>query len=370
MAGETIPEIEPGKLAPHEPVPQVLREAFKSWKGRLNKSTERPVEKLTDLATIGVKSRDISASSLREAIQSFQLDLGLDGEMPVALTEASDSEFVESYYLIKIPGLIVIPSLLPPAVQQAMLSRLFHRDLSNSAHQTNLHLHYDVQYPGSQTSENAVGITSNVSNASNKHGSFFGNSPDRVAFLPKSPQEHKPLTIEAALRRKLRWMTLGGQYDWTTKAYPKEPPPPFPEDIATFIRTIFPSMEPQAAIVNVYTPGDTLSMHRDVSEKVDKGLVSISLGCDAIFIIGLAEKNKSPVFEVLRLKSGDAVYMTGQSRLAWHGVPSIIPGTCPDYLKDWPGDEFSSWKGWMKDKRINLNIRQMFEDGHSEQNAA
>lgn len=258
----------------------------------------------------------------------------------------------------KTSGLIVIPSLLPPAVQKTMLSRLFHRDLSDPDHKTNMHLHYDVQYPRTQPPEDINGMNGNAA----EHKSFFSDSPDRVAFIPKNPQEHKPLTTKAALKKKLRWITLGGQYDWTTKSYPKEAPPSFPSDIASFIHTIFPTMTPQAAIINVYSPGDTLSMHRDVSEKVDKGLVSISIGCDAIFIIGLADRDQPPVCEVLRLRSGDAVYMTGQSRLAWHGVPSIIPGTCPDYLQDWPGEEFPEWQGWMKDKRINLNVRQMIDD--------
>ncbi|KAG4428879.1 hypothetical protein IFR05_015640 [Cadophora sp. M221] len=358
-----VPQIQPGELAPHEPVPRVLKDAFKLWKGRVEPIIQGRAEGLTALEAVEVKRHDISAQTLWEATQSFQASLGLGRENHIKIEEVSESHAIDSYSLTTIPGLIVIPSLLPPAVQQSMLSRLFHRDLSNPKHKTNLHLHYNVQYPPAQPTEGVDGVTSKTSHPSREQKSFFGDKPDSVAFLPKNPKEHKPLATKAALKKKLRWITLGGQYDWTAKAYPKEPPPPFPEDIASFIHKIFPSMEPQAAIVNVYSPGDTLSMHRDVSEKVDKGLVSISLGCDAIFIIGLASDDAPPVYEVLRLRSGDAVYMTGQSRLAWHGVPSIISGTCPDYLQDWPGEEFPEWRGWMKDKRINLNVRQMFDDG-------
>jgi hypothetical protein len=72
----------------------------------------------------------------------------------------------------------------------------------------------------------------------------------------------------------------------------------------------------------------------------------------------------------LRLRSGDAVYMTGASRFAWHGVPKIISGTCPEWLRNWPTEEgmdecgfngYERWRGWMDGKRINLNVRQMFE---------
>ncbi|KAK4691607.1 hypothetical protein P7C71_g5423, partial [Lecanoromycetidae sp. Uapishka_2] len=44
-------------------------------------------------------------------------------------------------------------------------------------------------------------------------------------------------------------------------------------DIAAFIHGLFPEMKPEAAIVNVYTPGDTLSLHRDVSEECENGLM-------------------------------------------------------------------------------------------------
>ena len=163
-------------------------------------------------------------------------------------------------------------------------------------------------------------------------------------------------------------MTLGGQYDWTKKKYPDEVPPAFPDDLQDMIQAKFPDMTPQAAIVNVYSPGDTLSLHRDVSEASDSGLVSISLGCDGIFIAGFSDTASSD-HAILRLRSGDAICMSGASRFAWHGVPQIIPGTCPSHLESWPAttaaedsgiDPFEHWRGWMKRKRINLNARQMF----------
>lgn len=172
---------------------------------------------------------------------------------------------------------------------------------------------------------------------------------------------HKPITIKSALEKKLRWVTLGGQYDWTNKVYPAEAPPEFPPDIADLVGSLFPDMDPQAAIVNFYSPGDTLSLHRDVSEEVDRGLVSVSLGCDAIFIIGLHDEAAGTRSLVLRLRSGDVVYMGGESRYAWHAVPCIVEKTCPEHLQSWPGDEFPAWQNWMKNKRINLNIRQMRE---------
>lgn len=121
-------------------------------------------------------------------------------------------------------------------------------------------------------------------------------------------------------------------------------------------------MKAEAAIVNLYSPGDTLSLHRDVSEECDRALVSISLGCDAIFVCGLAGvvEGEEPRVTAIRLRSGDAILMDGDSRYAWHGVPKVLSNTCPKWMSDWPGVQFPDWTGWMKDKRVNLNVRQMF----------
>lgn len=130
-------------------------------------------------------------------------------------------------------------------------------------------------------------------------------------------------------------------------------------------------MKAEAAIVNLYSPGDTLSLHRDVSEECDKPLVSISLGCDGIFVAGLEGEDGEgrPRVAVMRLESGDVVLMSGESRYAWHGVPRVLAGTCPEWMRSWPvlegedgeGGEFAGWEGWMAGKRVNLNVRQMFD---------
>lgn len=240
------------------------------------------------------------------------------------------------------------------------MDRLVHRDLSDQRHKTNLHLHYHLPY--------AYG-------ADGKAASFFSYPPDsEVSFRPKDPSIHKPLSIKQVLERRLHWETLGGQYDWTNREYPDQVPPQFPADIASFLETLFPETLAQAAIVNFYTPGDTMMMHRDVSEETDKGLVSVSLGCDCLFMIApngvgkLAEEGEDGTgkqYLLLRLRSGDAIYMTKESRYAWHGVPKVLKGTCPDYLRDWPagsgsaGGMYEEWRGWMANKRINLNVRQV-----------
>ncbi|KAF2870170.1 hypothetical protein BDV95DRAFT_629423 [Massariosphaeria phaeospora] len=343
-------------LDPHQRPPEAIRNVYKKYQKMRLKDIDQDLE-LIDLDGDLSAAKKAHVSMLRE----------IDVERLATAFRAFAGQNLQSmhsvpvYEIEDIPGLQVIPSLVPPEVQRLLLTRLLHRDLSDPSHLTNIHTHYDVSYPRSNSS-------------------FFSQSPGSVeiAAQPLDPSIHRPITVTQLLNRKMRWMTLGGQYDWTQKRYPSSPSPAFPLDIKQLLEGVFPATKAEAAIVNLYSPGDTLSVHRDVAEECGKGLISVSLGCDAIFVIGLssdclhqvdAESNArlQPPEKTLalRLRSGSAVYMSGESRFAWHGVPQIIPDTCPGYLRNWPniddGDEFAEWKGWMANKRINLNVRQMTE---------
>lgn len=229
-------------------------------------------------------------------------------------------------------------------MQLGILDRTLHRDLSDSSHNTNVHLFHHVTYPR---------------NGSGHPVSFFDPSTANDIFEPLDPTVHKPFNHRQFLNKKLRWVTLGGQYDWTNKVYPRGQPPAFPSDLKNLIESVFP-MNAEAAILNLYSPGDTLSLHRDVSEECDQPLVSISIGCSAVFIVGLEDHEPAAIL----LRSGDAILMSGASRYAWHGVPKVLRETCPAGIAGWPATEntpqYEQWRGWMAGKRINLNVRQMF----------
>ncbi|KAG2439598.1 hypothetical protein HXX76_004950 [Chlamydomonas incerta] len=174
------------------------------------------------------------------------------------------------------------------------------------------------------------------------------------------------------LLRKLRWATLGPQFDWTERQYdfagayrqlppslaglarqmaavvdalqaaglqllpaaaqlppapPTEPsgasapaaPPGAPASAAPGPR----GYEPDAAIVNYYQLGDVLGGHvDDVESDLAQPIVSVSLGCPALFLMGGPTKATRP--SALLLRGGDVLVLAGQARRCYHGVPRIL----------------------------------------------
>lgn len=77
----------------------------------------------------------------------------------------------------------------------------------------------------------------------------------------------------SALKHSMRWATLGYHHNWDTKVYSEENRHKFPVDLAFLAAYIAKTLEltdkyaAQAAIVNYYPLGTTLSGHTDHSEK-------------------------------------------------------------------------------------------------------
>ncbi|KAF1847016.1 oxidoreductase domain-containing protein [Cucurbitaria berberidis CBS 394.84] len=263
------------------------------------------------------------------------------------------------------PGLQVISRLLPPETQVLFTSCLMHRDLANPSHKINLQTDYDIPYPPRPTSE-----------AGRFDSNFFlrERAAEEDFLVPKMPGKQKPLNNEQFLYTKLRWLTLGEQYDWPTRSYAKHATP-FPEDLSTLVTGLFPHIRPQSGVVLMYSTKDFMPVHRDVSEQCQRALASFSVGCDGIFIMARGEDNgegeNAPRTVAIRVHSGDCVHLTGEARWAWHAMARTIPGTCPSHLASWPvgtpgattAEEkaYKKWKGYMGTKRINVSCRQVWD---------
>ena len=98
--------------------------------------------------------------------------------------------------------------------------------------------------------------------------------------------------------------------------------------------------------MNYYTAESRMGVHQDKDERAETiaagiPIVSISLGDAARFVVGGLTR-KEPTRPLI-LRSGDVLVMGGPSRLRFHGVTRIQPGTAP--AGTGPG-------------RINLTFRQ------------
>jgi DNA oxidative demethylase len=86
--------------------------------------------------------------------------------------------------------------------------------------------------------------------------------------------------------------------------------------------------EPDACLVNHYQATGKLSLHRDFDEADFKWpIVSFSFGNDADFLLGGMKRSDRTTS--ITLHSGDVMVLGGMSRLRYHGVRRIRPGTSP-----------------------------------------
>ncbi len=83
---------------------------------------------------------------------------------------------------------------------------------------------------------------------------------------------------------------------------------------------------PDVCLINRYTPGSQMGAHQDRNEKnFQHPIVSVSLGLPARFFVQGAER-KGPSIPV-DLQDGDVLVFGGESRLHYHGVRKLKPGS-------------------------------------------
>jgi DNA alkylation damage repair protein AlkB len=92
-------------------------------------------------------------------------------------------------------------------------------------------------------------------------------------------------------------------------------------------------MRPDLCIMNYYAGEARLGVHQDKDERPETiaagiPIVSVSLGDAARFVVGGLSR-KDPINPMI-LRSGDVLVMGGPSRLRYHGVTRILPGTAPE----------------------------------------
>jgi alkylated DNA repair protein (DNA oxidative demethylase) len=82
----------------------------------------------------------------------------------------------------------------------------------------------------------------------------------------------------------------------------------------------------EACLVNVYGPKARMGLHQDRDEDdLEAPVVSLSLGETGLFRFGGTSRG-GPTRSI-RLESGDALVFGGPSRLIFHGIDRLVPGT-------------------------------------------
>ncbi|GER56385.1 alpha-ketoglutarate-dependent dioxygenase alkB [Striga asiatica] len=190
----------------------------------------------------------------------------------------------------------------------------------------------------------------------------------------------------SVLLRKLRWSTLGLQFDWSKplgflvkmnvfvllqRSYNVSlPHMDIPYALCQLAKKMAgPAMpygvefHPEAAIVNYFGLGDMLGGHLDDMEKDwSKPIVSMSLGCKAIFLLGGKSRDDKPI--AMFLRSGDVVLMAGEARECFHGVPRIFTDAenaeISNLESQFAAEDDQHYLKYIRTSRININIRQVF----------
>ncbi|MCX5477816.1 alpha-ketoglutarate-dependent dioxygenase AlkB [Kaistia geumhonensis] len=147
-------------------------------------------------------------------------------------------------------------------------------------------------------------------------------------YRPEMPRTGKPFSVRMTNCGALGWVSDRGGYRYqATHPVTGRPWPPIPDMLLDLWRDLagYPH-PPEACLVNYYDGEARMGLHRDEDEEERAApVLSVSLGNDCRFRIGGTERG-GPTRSV-RLASGDVLLFGGPSRLAYHGVDRVYPGT-------------------------------------------
>jgi DNA alkylation damage repair protein AlkB len=151
-------------------------------------------------------------------------------------------------------------------------------------------------------------------------------------------------TVRGGKKMSVGMLCLGKHWNGLTYTYEDRrsdfddlPVPAIPPRLAALARAAAADagfeMRPDMRIMNYYTADAKLGVHQDKDERPETiaagiPIVSVSLGDAARFVVGGLSR-KDPTNPMI-LRSGDVLVMGGPSRLRYHGVARIQPGTAPE----------------------------------------
>lgn len=164
-------------------------------------------------------------------------------------------------------------------------------------------------------------------------------------FTPIMPRTGRPFSVRMTNLGPLGWVSDRAGYRYQPH-HPEtgQPWPPIPDLLLAIWRKLagYPH-DPEACLVNFYSGGAKMGLHRDEDEEdFTAPVLSVSLGDTAVFRIGRPERGGKT--QTIKLASGDVLVMGGAARLCYHGIDRVLTGTST-LLKD--------------GGRINLTLRRV-----------
>jgi alkylated DNA repair protein (DNA oxidative demethylase) len=147
-------------------------------------------------------------------------------------------------------------------------------------------------------------------------------------YRPRMPRSGHPFSVEMTNCGALGWVSDEKGYRYQV-LHPQtgKPWPPIPalvlrawDELSAY------EHPPEACLVNFFDASAKLGLHQDHEEEdFDAPVVSLSLGDSCWFRFG-GTSRRDPTQRLL-LQSGDGLVLGGPSRLFFHGVDRILPGT-------------------------------------------
>ena len=150
-------------------------------------------------------------------------------------------------------------------------------------------------------------------------------------FTPKMPRTGKEMSVRMTNFGSLGWVTdkeNGYRYQAMHPVSGK-PWPEIPDSLLNLWSDLadYPH-PPEACLVNYYDDVAKMGMHQDRDEEqFEAPVLSVSLGNDCLFRVGGTSRGGKT--QSFRLRSGDVMMLSGEARLAFHGVDRVYPDTSP-----------------------------------------
>lgn len=137
----------------------------------------------------------------------------------------------------------------------------------------------------------------------------------------------RQMSVRMTATGRLGWISDRQGYRYQDRHPAGQPWPPIPDPVLAIWRRVAGTpRDPDCCLVNYYDTTARMGLHQDRDEgDFSFPVVSISLGDQALFRLGGADRRDGT--QSFWLSSGDVLVLGGASRLAWHGVDRVRPGS-------------------------------------------